>query len=249
MLADLPHASSFWRFLKPARGHVLRKVFTAWSASVSASLTCSLPSRIKAIHASNSSPSSTCRLQPERLMSRAFGGQSDRLPPPVGFRPANDADQQFLRALYASTRADEMSLVNWSVAQKDTFLDTQFDAQHRYYREQFPSADYLVIEQNGSAIGRIYLDRRADELRLIDIALIPEARNQGLGEALLLDLLDEGQAADLPVRIHVESFNPAMRLYLRLGFKTVEDQGVYILHAVDRTRLMKRRQFAHLSAN
>ena len=160
---------------------------------------------------------------------RAFAGQSSRLPAAVCFRPANDDDQLFLRALYASTRNKEMRLVDWTDQQKTAFLNQQFDAQHCYYREQFPSADYLVIEQNGAAIGRIYLDRRADELRLIDIAIIPEARNQGLGRGLLLDLLDEGQAAALPVRIHVEKFNPAMRLYLRLGFKPIEDQGVYQL--------------------
>ena len=122
-----------------------------------------------------------------------------------------------------------MSVVDWPEAQKSAFLAMQFDAQHRYYREQFSTADYLVVERDGEAIGRIYLDRRADELRLIDIALIPEARNQGLGKALLLDLLDEGRASALPVRIHVERFNPAMRLYLRLGFMPIEDQGVYQL--------------------
>lgn len=122
-----------------------------------------------------------------------------------------------------------MELVDWTDGQKKAFLNMQFDAQHRYYREQFPAADYLVIERDGEAIGRIYLDRRADELRLIDIALIPEARNQGLGKALLLDLLDEGRASALPVRIHVERSNPAMRLYLRLGFMPIEDQGVYQL--------------------
>ena len=162
-------------------------------------------------------------------MVRAYSGQSGRLPRSVGFRPANDTVQQFLCTLYASTREDEMSVVEWSEAQKNAFLNMQFDAQHRYYREQFPSADYLVVERDGEAIGRIYLDRRADELRLIDIALIPEARNQGLGEALLLDLLDEGRASALPVSIHVERFNPAMRLYLRLGFTPVKDQGVYQL--------------------
>lgn len=162
-------------------------------------------------------------------MVYAFGGQSGRLPPAVSFRPANDSDQPFLCALYASTREDEMSVVDWSETQKSAFLTMQFDAQHSYYRQQFPSADYLVVERDGEAIGRIYLDRRADELRLIDIALTSAARNQGLGKALLLDLLDEAQAAALPVRIHVEQFNPAMRLYLRLGFKPVEDQGVYQL--------------------
>lgn len=162
-------------------------------------------------------------------MVRAFGGKSDRLPDAVAFRPATDADKPFLSALYASTREDELRVVDWPESQKSAFLGVQFEAQHRYYHEQFPSAEFLVVEREGSAIGRIYLDRRTDELRLVDIALIPEARNQGLGEALLLDLLDEAQEVSLPVRIHVEQFNPAMRLYLRLGFEPIEDKGVYQL--------------------
>lgn len=162
-------------------------------------------------------------------MTRAFCGRSDRLPSSVSFRLAKDADQPFLCKLYASTRADEMRVVDWTEAQKNSFLAMQFDAQHRYYREQFPAADFLVIEREDTAIGRVYLDRRVDELRLIDIALIPATRNQGLGHALLLDLLDEAKAAALPVRIHVENFNPAMRLYQRLGFEVIEDQGVYQL--------------------
>jgi GNAT superfamily N-acetyltransferase len=162
-------------------------------------------------------------------MTRAYRGKSRRLPESIAFRAAADADVPFLRALYASTREEELRPVDWPESQKAAFLGQQFDAQHRYYHEQFPAADFLVVERNGDAIGRIYLDRRPDELRLVDIALVPEARNQGLGEALLRDLLDEGQAASLPVRIHVEQFNPAMRLYLRLGFAPVEDQGVYQL--------------------
>jgi len=162
-------------------------------------------------------------------MNLAFCGQSSRLQLSLRFRPADDSDLPFLCALYASTREDELAQVDWSEGQKAAFLDMQFDAQHKYYREQFPAAHYLVIERDEKAIGRIYLDRRTDELRLIDIALIPEVRNQGLGEALLLDLLDEGQLSGLPVRIHVERFNPAMRLYLRLGFRQIEDQGVYQL--------------------
>jgi GNAT superfamily N-acetyltransferase len=162
-------------------------------------------------------------------MDHAFSGRSDRLPQTVGFRPAVDADLPFLLSLYSSTRADEMRVVDWTEEQKEVFLTQQFNAQHDFYHEQFPAADYLVVEQEGTAIGRIYLDRGAELLRLIDIALIPEARNQGLGQDLLLDLLDEAQATSLPVRIHVEQYNPAMRLYLRLGFVPIEDKGVYQL--------------------
>ena len=86
-----------------------------------------------------------------------------------------------------------------------------------------------MVEQNGKAIGRIYLDRREEELRLIDIALVPEARGRGIGTALLGELLEESRQASLPTRIHVEKNNPAMSLYLRLGFAAIEDQGVYDL--------------------
>jgi len=162
-------------------------------------------------------------------MVRAYEGDSRRLPDSISFRPVCDADLPFLSTLYASTREDEMQMVDWPESQKTAFLDMQFDAQHRYYCEQFSAADFLVVERDGAAIGRIYLDRRQAELRLIDIALLPEARNQGLGNALLADLLEEAESTSMPVRIHVEQFNPAMRLYLRLGFEPIEDQGVYQL--------------------
>jgi ribosomal protein S18 acetylase RimI-like enzyme len=178
---------------------------------------------------SSLSPSSTVRLTPEASMKKAFRGQSGRLPTTIRFRAAQDSDLPFFFTLYGSTREEELAQVDWSAEQKDAFLRMQFEAQHCYYHEQYPDADYLVVQKDDVDIGRIYLHRRADELRLIDIALIPESRNQGLGCQLLRDLLDEGQASALPVRIHVETYNPAMALYLRLGFNPVEDQGVYQL--------------------
>lgn len=158
---------------------------------------------------------------------RAYGERSGRLPSHVSFREVARDDEQFLRSLYASTREDEMVSVGWTGEEKEYFLDAQFEAQQHHYQVHFPGADHLVVEQHGSAVGRVYVDRRADELRLIDITLVPEARNKGLGRALLQDLLDEGQECATPVRIHVERFNPAMRLYLRLGFTFLEDHGMY----------------------
>jgi ribosomal protein S18 acetylase RimI-like enzyme len=145
-------------------------------------------------------------------------------------RPMTDADLPFLARLYASTRMEELAVVaDWSEAQKATFLQMQFDAQHAHYQQHYAGADFLVIEQAGEAIGRLYLARWAREHRIVDIALLPEQRGQGLGSALLQDLLDEAAAAGKAVTIHVEKFNPALRLYRRLGFAAVEDKGVYDL--------------------
>ncbi|MEO0868043.1 MAG: GNAT family N-acetyltransferase [Cyanobacteria bacterium J06642_11] len=144
-------------------------------------------------------------------------------------RAIAEADRSFLRQVYASTREQEMAIVPWSDVQKTTFLEFQFDAQHRFYQDQFKEADFWVIEQSGVPIGRLYLDRRADEIRIIDIALLPAYRSIGIGTALLNAILAEGQTKQQPVRIHVEQNNRALNLYRRLGFKQIGEEGVYYL--------------------
>lgn len=148
----------------------------------------------------------------------------------VTFRPITDADQPFLLRLYASTRADELAQVPWSAEERAAFLEFQFRAQHQYYQEQYPGARFDVIERAGEQIGRLYLDVRDDEHRLIDIALLPEQRGSGLGTRLMHDILAAARAdGGKLVRIHVEQNNPAMHLYLRLGFEKIEERGIYHL--------------------
>jgi ribosomal protein S18 acetylase RimI-like enzyme len=147
----------------------------------------------------------------------------------ISFRSIGDEDRDFLRRLYASTRAEELAVVDWSEEEKTQFLGFQFAAQHDYYQEQFPAARFDLVLVDGEPAGRLYVDRREDEIRLIDIALLPDFRRRGIGGRLMNRVLDEGREAALPVQIHVERNNPAMRLYDRLGFQQVEDQGVYYL--------------------
>lgn len=144
-------------------------------------------------------------------------------------RPIEVGDEPFLCRLYASTRAEELAAVPWSEEQKRIFLEQQFAAQHKFYREQFTGARFDLLLLAGEPVGRLYVDRRESEIRIIDIALLPEARGRGLGGRLLGELIEEGGASGRPVRIHVERNNPALGLYRRLGFVDVEDQGVYLL--------------------
>lgn len=147
----------------------------------------------------------------------------------ITLRPITLEDQSFLCRLYASTREAELSVVPWSDAEKEAFLTMQFNAQHTYYQEQFKKAEFLIIQQNDKPIGRLYIDRRKDEIRLVDIAILPQHRRKGIGSMLLKDVLAEGREKNLPVRIHVEHNNPALVLYAQLGFKHIEDQGIYFL--------------------
>jgi ribosomal protein S18 acetylase RimI-like enzyme len=134
---------------------------------------------------------------------------------------------EFLRALYATTRQDEMRRVPWTDEQKESFLSSQFDAQHAYYRGRFPDASYLVVFIDGSPAGRLYVHRRADEIELVDVALLPRHRGTGIGSALVRDLQDEAARSGLPLRLYVEHENPARRLYDRLGFRVLRDIGLY----------------------
>jgi ribosomal protein S18 acetylase RimI-like enzyme len=147
----------------------------------------------------------------------------------VELRPVADADREFLCRLYASTRAEEMAQTGWTEAEVESFLRFQFAAQDAFYRQQFGDASFDLVLEEGIPVGRLYVDRRDDEIRLIDIALLPEHRGRGIGSALLRELLAEAGRAGKPVRIHVEAFNPAMRLYERLGFRKVDENGVHHL--------------------
>ena len=144
-------------------------------------------------------------------------------------RPERPEDLPFLRRVYASTRADELAMVPWPEAHKAAFLQMQFDAQRRYYEERFPAAQRSIVLHEGQPAGRLYVDRRDGEIRVIDIALLPAHRGAGIGTALMRAILDEAAQAGKLVRIHVEQQNPALRLYQRLGFARVETQGVYVL--------------------
>lgn len=135
-------------------------------------------------------------------------------------------DIAFLQSLYASTRADELARVPWSDERKAAFLAQQFSLQREQYREHYPGAEWLVIERD-ALIGRAYVRCGSSEVRLMDIALVPALRGGGLGTRLTRALLDWADALALPVTLHVEPFNPAYRMYRRLGFAYVRSTGVY----------------------
>jgi len=147
----------------------------------------------------------------------------------LDYRLVEDRDKSFLRELYGTTRAAEMAMVPWSDEQKDEFVEMQFNAQHTFYFEQFDQAEFGIISKNNIDVGRLYLDLRDDEVRIIDIALHPTYQRLGIGKALLEAIIQYAQERELLVTIHVEKNNSAMSLYLRLGFELIEDQGVYNL--------------------
>jgi ribosomal protein S18 acetylase RimI-like enzyme len=149
--------------------------------------------------------------------------------PPVTLRPATAGDAPFLAAVYASTRMDELELTDWDPEQKNAFCQMQSEAQAAHYRQHYLTAEYFVIETADCQVGRLYLDRWAREIRIMDIAILPAHRGRGIGTRLLRGLQQEATRSGKCLSIHVERLNPALGLYQRIGFQVTVDKGVYLL--------------------
>lgn len=147
----------------------------------------------------------------------------------VSLRPIQTTDTPFLLKLYASTRASEMEQVDWSDEQKHQFISMQFNAQQSHYFEHYQKATFEVIEWNKTMIGRLYVEEWSTELRIIDISLLPEYCNHGIGTYFLKKIMNRANKITKGVSIHVEQNNPAMVLYKRLGFKKIDEHSVYDL--------------------
>jgi GNAT superfamily N-acetyltransferase len=148
----------------------------------------------------------------------------------ITLRPVGQEDREFLFRLYSSTREEELALTQWDDEQKRTFLEMQFMAQQTDYASRFPGSEHAIVLVGGEAVGRIWVARWEDEIRLLDIALLPEHRNAGSGTVLLKRLQAEARQAGQPLRHSVYKMNDgALRFYERLGFTVVEDFETYVL--------------------
>jgi len=142
-------------------------------------------------------------------------------------RSESDEDIPFLIRLYASTREDELAPVPWTPEQKAGFLTQQFWAQRDHYYNRLEKCRFDVLERDRQPIGRLYLQEQGNWLHIVDIALMPESRGKGLGTAILEALQSAARNSGRGVGIFVEKFNPALKLYRRLGFTEVRDVEVY----------------------
>ena len=146
----------------------------------------------------------------------------------ITLRPVSGDDEGFLFGLYRSVHEQTFASLNLPEEQKTSLLRMQFNAQRQQYRSQYPDAHFDRILEDGVAIGTLYAMRGPEEFVLIDIMLLAEHRNTGIGAKLVKKLIREANAAKKPLQAHVLKTNPAWRLWRRLGFEIVADDGVYL---------------------
>lgn len=141
-------------------------------------------------------------------------------------------DDAFLAVLYASTR-DDLGALGLPADQAEALVTMQHQAQRRHYEAVYPDADHAVVEVDGTAAGRLIVDRGADQVLIVDVALLPDHRDQGVGTVVVEALLREADDSGVPTRCHVALDNPARRFWERLGFTATGVDGAHI--AMERT--------------
>jgi len=147
--------------------------------------------------------------------------------PSITLRSTTAEDEPLLYQIYASTRVEELRPIPWNEAEKAAFLTLQFVSRREDHQQRFPNAANQIILADKTPVGRLYVNRQEDEIRIVDIALLSEFRGQGIGSLLIRELLAEAAATSRPVRIHVEKHNPAVRLYQRLGFRKTGETDMH----------------------
>lgn len=146
----------------------------------------------------------------------------------VSLRPATVQDRDLLFQIYAGTRRDEFAALDWPPEQLAGFLQMQWRAQQRHYQSAYPNAEDSIVVVNDAGVGRMLVDCSPTDIVLVDLALLPEYRNRGIGTSLLNKVLAKGDSEKKPVRLSVIKSNPAVHWYQCFGFSQVADDGVYL---------------------
>ena len=147
----------------------------------------------------------------------------------VVLRDSDASDADFLLKLYCESRKDEMANWGWNAEQADGFLRMQHHARTLGYAAQHPDATDSIILVDNEPAGRMMVDRSSEEVWLVDIALLTSWQGRGIGTGLVRQLVESAEVAGKPVRLHVATGNPAKRLYERMGFETIHEDGGYFL--------------------
>ena len=139
----------------------------------------------------------------------------------ITFKTIEDQDHPFILKVYRSTREKELLFTYLTEEQKNSFIWMQLTAQLTDYKKNYKGATYQIIVYNRKPAGRLYLWETINEIRILDISLLPEFQGKGIGTEILTNIIKSAKVKNKKVSLHVTHDNPAKNLYKRLGFKKI----------------------------
>jgi GNAT superfamily N-acetyltransferase len=150
--------------------------------------------------------------------------------PNIKLRPAAPEDEEFLISVYGSTREQELAMVPWTDEQRQAFIKFQYTAQLNYYRSEFPNSEHWVIEADSKPVGRLFLDRRETQFRILDITILTAHRGKGFGEPVIRYVMNESAAVGKAVGINLDLYSTSQPIFERLGFTATEKTDSHTLY-------------------
>lgn len=145
----------------------------------------------------------------------------------IAVRPVAPGDEELLLKIYQSSRGDDLRGLGWDEERISEFLEMQYEAQQHFFESEYQRANDEIILLAGEPAGRLIVERREYEIRCIDVALLPEHRNNGVGAFLISKLQDEARRESKPLRLQVIRFSRAVNLFERAGFVRTSETGTH----------------------
>ena len=152
--------------------------------------------------------------------------EHDELDSLVGFRQVEETDEPFLKKVFCELRTEDIAA--WEGIdghQKDFLLGMQFDSQKQHYARAFPHADHQIITWKDEPIGQLLTHESESEKWCVDITILSDFRNRGIGSHVLAKLVEESNRDGMTFCLDVAKTNPAVALYERFGLRIKTDLG------------------------
>lgn len=146
----------------------------------------------------------------------------------ITLRPATIDDEPFFYNLYKLSRVEEFAIAQLTEMQFEALMRMQYSARKMSYEGNYPEAKHDIVVVDGVDAGQIWVNRDDTQLRVIDISIAGAFQNQGIGAALMRDLIAQAREAALPLRCSIATNNPgSLRFHQRLGFRITTGDEMY----------------------
>ncbi|MGG7519001.1 GNAT family N-acetyltransferase [Allorhizobium undicola] len=142
----------------------------------------------------------------------------------LNLRLASQNDQELIFQLFMESRP----WLAWADASSDFIRDLyeqQFRAMRAGVESVYPDHLDFIIENCGTAAGRIIVDLGYADWRISEIQVLKKARGIGIGSNVIEGLQAAAARGNMPLTLSTPIFgSTSFPLYQRLGFQVIGEQ-------------------------
>ncbi|AGY75266.1 GNAT family N-acetyltransferase [Clostridium autoethanogenum] len=146
----------------------------------------------------------------------------------ISLCPAEPKDYEFLLKVFKEGRPELNFISNLSEEKKEDIIVEQFKIQQQQLARMYPKAEFYIVKLNDESVGRLYLHRGEANYRILEIGLLEQYRNQGIGRRTMKLIIENAIKERKNLSLQVIWFNnKAFLFYEKLGFKITENNNIF----------------------